>query len=50
MTEAQKQLATYVDEDTHRRFRVRAAQMGLSISALLKRLVSAELDKEADGS
>lgn len=48
MTDTQKQLATYVDEDVHRRFRVRAAQMGLSISGLLKRLVSVELEKEAD--
>lgn len=45
-----KQLATYVSEDVHRRFRVRAAQQGLSISGLLKRLVNRELAEaqEAD--
>lgn len=46
MAQTQKQLATYVGEDVHQRFRVRAAQLGLSMSELLKRLVDAELAKE----
>lgn len=44
----EKQLAAYVTEDVHRRFRIRAARLGLSMSQLLKRLVDNELAKEAD--